>query len=63
MKKYKVVWYESVTKGYHTEVEATSAEIAKLMIDMDIDEARTSVIEEDHEVVEDWEVLEVTEIV
>ena len=58
MKKYKVTWYESVTKSYHTEIEATSAEEAGRMIDQDL----TSVIEEDHGEVEECGLLKVEEV-
>lgn len=62
MKKYKVEWYEEVAKMYSTEVIANSVEEAKLLIDKDIDEARTGVIEEDHEEAIDWEIQAVREI-
>ena len=58
MKKFKVEWQETCIKYYSSEVEAESTEEAKQLID----EAQTGIIEEDHEEVTEWSVIEITEV-
>ena len=60
--KYRVKWTETVHKEYSTIVEAYTEEIAQHLIKEDIDEARTSVIEEDHEEVRGWEITSIEEL-
>ena len=62
MKKFKVTWYEEITKGYSAVVEADSASEAKELIDDDVNDARTSVTEADYEEVSDWDIIGVHEL-